>query len=140
MFLESFFLLVDKIGEKLLVLVADGEMQMCLMVCGGIKCGFYEVFFDGRSWSVGIAVEEEHALWLLSVAESVGVKEYCDYVFILSVGDELWYVLAMDALTGVAELLIECESVDVLEEVLLERCGGCVVGCTEECEEVFEHA
>ena len=122
------------------MLVADGEVHVGLAIAGSIERTLHQVLFHGRAGTLGILVEEQHALRQLSVVESLLVEHVGHHGLVVALGHELLDALAIVLEALLVECVVEGEVFYFGEVFLLEIGGGHIIVGTEEREHVLEHA
>ena len=125
--------------EELHVLVAYGEVDVSLAVGGGVEGALHKVLLHGRARSLWVVVEEQQALWQLSVVESFGLEHVGGHSLVVTLGHESLDVLSLILLAGGIQLVVEGKLLDIVEIFLLKFGGGHVVVGIDESEDILEH-
>ena len=108
-------------GKKVTVFGRNREMYVHLarLSCG-IKCTFYQVFFQRSAHTVGIPVEFEQTFRKRTVIQSCAFQQVAYHSLII-----LFFQKSIDVFTRVVhtrrvQVVIESETMDVVEKLLLE--------------------
>ena len=120
--------------------MAHGEVDIGLVVGGGIERTLDEVLLHRCACALGIVVEKEHALGQLSVVESLLEEHVGHHLLILAFLDEVFDALALVLTANGVERIVEGKLLDVAEILLFKWGSGGVVVGIKECKHILEHA
>ena len=125
--------------EQLHVLVTDGEVYVSLAIGCSIKGTLYQMLLHRCACTLGILVEQQQALWQLTVVQSLGFQHVGCYSLIVALGHQ-----GLDAFTLVlqansVECLVEGKVFYLVEVFLLKVGSGHIVVGVNKSKHVFEH-
>ena len=119
--------------------VTDGEVDVCFAIGCSVKRTLHKMLLHGGTCSFGVLVEEQEALWQLSVVQALSLEHIGSDSLVAPFSDELFDALALVLLANGVECVIESELLDGVEVFLLEIGGGHVIVGIDKCKHVLEH-
>ena len=137
---EHVLLLSHLLLEELDVLVAHGEVHVGLAVAGSIERTLHEMLLHRRAGTLGILVEEQHALRQLTVVQAFLVQHVGHHSLVVALSHQLLHALAVIGLALLVQRPEESEVLDAVEVFLLKVGGRHVIVGIQEAEHILEHA
>ena len=120
--------------------VADGEMDIGLVVACCIECGLNQMFFHRCASAVGIGVEQKQSFGQLAIIQSLFLQQIGNDIFIFLLLEQGTYTLAIILLALVAQGFTESKVGNVVKELVFKLSGRSVIFGSKESEKILKHA
>ena len=120
--------------------MAHGEVYVGLATRRCIEGTFHQMLFHGGTGSLGIVVEQKHALRQLPIVQSLLKEHVGNDLLVLSFLNEIFDGFSFILPAYGIERIVEGKMLDVLKILLFKGRGGRVVVCIEKCEHILEHS